>query len=361
MFEKIWDFLVHALMVLFMPMVCSYFTITESHFMNVSIEKANGLEALSNTLFIPTQYILAGKSAIQEPDGSWKFVQRFDYSSLYWPKVAASVAALPPTLILGSLVKALSLFDEQTRNRFLSLNLHSYSSNLDQYGAMGLEVKPLKDIFIPEGHKRRPGDERNLFYEKQALSDITQLLTLAEIPWWVDCGTFLGAYRYGGAIPWDEDIDIAVLLPDFQNLLSLLAKLDKKKYIVQDWSTRDHPNTYLKVFVRETGKMVDIYHYQIHPKTKTLQYIFSLDSHQFFPEWVKVRERRFTEPVAFETVFPLKRATFDGVEVFIPNDPKKYLQRCYGENLAPAKVYSPTTNNYEKDLSHPYWERLYAH
>ena len=66
-------------------------------------------------------------------------------------------------------------------------------------------------------------------------------------------------------------------------------------------------------------------------------------------------------PVSYETVFPLKKALFDGLEVFVPANPEKYLQRYYGENLAPAKIYSPVTGRYEKDLTHPYWQKSYVH
>lgn len=218
-----------------------------------------------------------------------------------------------------------------------------------------------KEKLIAQGYKRRPGDEMTLFFEKEALKDISAILTNAQIPWWVDCGTCLGAYRYSGVIPWDGDIDIAVLAPDFANVQHALNQLDPKKYIVQDWSSRERPDSYMKVYVRKTGTLIDIYHFDIDLEKRQIAYILALESNLFFPEWWKVRERRFKVPVAFETVFPLKKAQFDGIEVFVPNNVEKYLQRYYGENLDPAKIYDPIADRYEKDLSHPYWQRVYAH
>lgn len=66
-------------------------------------------------------------------------------------------------------------------------------------------------------------------------------------------------------------------------------------------------------------------------------------------------------PSAYETVFPLKKALFDGIEVYVPNQTKKYLQERYGENISPVKIYNEITGEYEKDLSHPYWQLPYVY
>lgn len=365
MWDHVWDFFVDTMISLFMPLVCSYYAISSSVFINVSAQNATGLEWVGNALLSPVQYVLAGREAIQQPDGSWALVQRFDYTHAFWFKASSSIIALPPSLVLGCAIKGLSLIDHAARTRNQSLISFVQSqethSNLDKYRSMGLAIGQSMEQLIPQGHRRRPGDEKVLAAEKRALRDITTLFNEEQIPWWVDCGTCLGALRYGGVIPWDEDIDIAVLLPDFENVCHALNRLDPHKYIVQNWSSREHPNSYIKVYIRESNTLVDIYHFEVDPETKELRYILSLENNMFFPEWWKIRERRFKVPVAFDTVFPLKKGILDGIEVFVPNDTVKYLQRCYGENLDPAKVYDPITGQYEKDLNHPYWQRIYAH
>ena len=361
MLDRFWGFFVDTMIAVFMPLVCSYYTFSSSHFLNVSAQNATGLEWVGNALLSPVQYLLAGQEAIEKPDGTWEFIQRFDYTQAFWIKTTSSIMALPPSLILGPAVKGLSLLGS-TQHAQLTAAMKSAKthSNLALYQSLGLQVAPSLDKLVPQGHARRPGDEQVLSLEKQALRDIGRLFNEAGIPWWIDCGTCLGAYRYGGVIPWDEDVDIAVLLPDFDNVRHALNRLDPNQYIVQDWSSRDHPSSYIKVFIRQSNTLVDIYHFAIEPETKQLHYILSLESNMFFPEWWKIRERRFKAPVAFNTLFPLKPATLDGVDVFVPNDTKTYLQRCYGENLDPVKIYDPATGRYEKDLTHPYWQRAYA-
>lgn len=361
MLEKCLHFLLDKFILFCMSGVCVYFAISTHLFLNVSVRDATGLEAWGDKILTPVHYLLAGKEAIEQPDGAWKFEQKYDYTQRFWIKTASSLVFLPPSLVVGCIVKGISFCDKKTRERFATLRNLSFVSHLDEYVKMGLKVTEEAYPFISQGHQRLSGDERAMAVEKELLRDVAFLLNQAKIPWWVDCGTCLGAYRYGGVIPWDEDIDVAVLLPDFHNVLAVLKNLDPKKYLVQDWSSREHPNSYIKIYVPQTGTYIDIYHYEIIPEIKQIRYLLSLENNLFLFERWKIRERRFKAPVSFETVFPLRKADFDGVEVFVPNDPQRYLQRFYGENLDPVKVFNPLTGQYEKDLSHPYWQKAYVH
>src|SRR5438093_70949 len=110
--ERLWDLFVDAMRVFFMPLVCSYFTLTADLFFNVSVRNATGLERAANVLLSPVQYLLVGQEALLRPDGSWEFIQRFDYKEAFWIKTGTSLVALAPSLVLGTVVKGLSLFTE---------------------------------------------------------------------------------------------------------------------------------------------------------------------------------------------------------------------------------------------------------
>src|SRR3989344_6681727 len=359
---KTWDFFVETAISFFLPLVCAYYSLSSDLFFNAACEEATGLERIGNTLLIPAHYVFAGRSASRNAAGEWVFSPRFSYEEGFAIKTVACSLAAVPSFVAGSTVKALSLFGEESRKHQRDMHLALMTKpprhHPSQYLALGIDLgQEEPEWCVPAGYTRKPGDEQHLHIEKEALVDITNALNDAGIPWWVDCGTCLGTYRYGGVITWDEDIDVAVLLPDFYDVLRALHQLDPRKYIVQDWSSRGSPHSYLKVFIRKSETLIDVYHFSIDQEARQLSYVFSLENALLFPEWWKIREQRFKVPVSFDAVFPLKKALFDGIEVNVPRETKAYLQRCYGENLAPAKIFNSTTSSYENDLSHPYWQR----
>lgn len=52
------------------------------------------------------------------------------------------------------------------------------------------------------------------------LGEFDRVCTQLEIPYFAYAGTSLGAVRHGGFIPWDDDIDVALLRPDYERFLA---------------------------------------------------------------------------------------------------------------------------------------------
>jgi len=354
------------IMVLGLPIVDAYIQIAENVFLNSSSEDASPLESLGNQLLTPAQYLLDGFYAykfFEKDEIRYGIKERFDYEQRFQFNTALSLALAPYLTPHGIAIKALSYLSPETRERHALIaqaldNPHVQDTGFI-YHALGIvkaSTHTHAEPLITDKYQRRNGDENHLATEKECLKEVVALLNEAKVIYWADCGTCLGVYRYGGVIPWDNDLDIAILQPDFARTKKALKRLDPEKYQVQDWSSRGKKDSYLKVYVKESGSLIDIYCFSIDPVTKTFSSLFSAEHNVFLPEIWKARERQYTKPVAFDMIFPLKKGLLDGIEVFIPNKTKSFLQLRYGENIEPCHIFDEKENRYVKDLSHPYWK-----
>jgi len=349
-------------------LVYFYHLFCSSAVLNTTFEEAQGIEWAANAALAPIHYLCNGKSvSYDEKTKKFLIKQRYHYETgkmLYAP---FTLTFFTPSLIMGGTLKAIAFLSPEVHVRHIALKNQMHSTEVisknETFRSMGMTVNDWKkgEKFISQGNQRRPGDENVLRADKEALKEIAQIFYKHDIPFWVDCGTCIGVYRYGGVIPWDNDLDLSILQPDFQNAKNALNALDPKKFVAQDWSGRGCPGTYIRVYVKESHNHIDIYTNAIDVENQTIKYIIAHEDSPFMAEGWKQRERLQTKPIPFDIVFPLKLGLLDGIEVPVPNHTAKFLTIKYGPDLNPPKVYSPETGNYETDLTHPYWQVPFAH
>jgi len=66
------------------------------------------------------------------------------------------------------------------------------------------------------------GDVQSTMLELLKLVD--ELCKKNNLTYWLDGGTLLGAVRYGGFIPWDDDVDICLPVKSYFALVKLLEQ-----------------------------------------------------------------------------------------------------------------------------------------
>lgn len=64
------------------------------------------------------------------------------------------------------------------------------------------------------------------------MKDVDAVLRKHNIPYFLNGGSALGAYRHQGFIPWDDDIDIALMMDDFHRAIPILQDELSDRYTI---------------------------------------------------------------------------------------------------------------------------------
>lgn len=85
------------------------------------------------------------------------------------------------------------------------------------------------------------------------LREIDRVCRAAGIGYFLCSGTLLGAVRNGRFIPWDDDVDVGMLRPDYDRFVQLAPELLGDEYFLQTIETDpDVPYLYAKVRLNDT-------------------------------------------------------------------------------------------------------------
>ena len=103
-----------------------------------------------------------------------------------------------------------------------------------------MNQEELRAKYNPDGSLLRQMQERML-HVYEAIDAICQR---HQIPYWLSGGSMLGAVRHQGFIPWDDDLDLEMLRPDFERLMTLLPQELPADMVLQ-WHTTD-PNYFFQ-------------------------------------------------------------------------------------------------------------------
>lgn len=235
--------------------------------------------------------------------------------------------------------------------------------------------------FNPEGSLLRKRQLRML----EILKSIDKICSDNNIPYILSAGTVLGAYRHGGFIPWDDDLDIEMLKEDYEKLLPLLetnlpedmvlqthqtdnhyyipfAKVRCTKMMVNDRYNLDENYkfrgvfvdifpleqnllpfskiaTTIQKFIMRVSRLSNRYlwfknpvvkicyvllYYILYPCFRFISHLFSSETLRYVPGCGNDYPRKRKE------LFPSSTLSFEGISFPGPRNPQAYLTRIYG-------------------------------
>lgn len=84
--------------------------------------------------------------------------------------------------------------------------------------------------------------------------EIDRICRKHNIKYSLEGGSMLGAYKYKGYVPWDDDMDIVMLRKDYDAFLNIVSsEIDTEKFYVQNYHNRSqYPLTWTKVCLNGT-------------------------------------------------------------------------------------------------------------
>ncbi len=245
-----------------------------------------------------------------------------------------------------------------------------------------IDQDALRQKFNPDGSLLRRQQLRML----ELLVEVDRICRKHGIRYWLSSGTLIGAARHKGFIPWDDDLDIEMLLPDYKRLMKVLPQELPDTMALQSVETdpnyfffyakvrdrRSHleeSNRYDRVW-KERGIYIDIFPFYKQPlwahilSEKTQGHVYKIMNrmgegdkemwkvraitrfnrfivHPVLKLFCKLSRARETyglgipyhDPRHLEDIFPLTEMEFEGHMFPVPKDTHKVLTLKYGDYM----------------------------
>ncbi len=155
------------------------------------------------------------------------------------------------------------------------------------------------------------------------------------LKYWCTGGTLIGAIRHEGWVPWDADIDVAMLEDDYEKLKNIIRQELPSNLWFQTTETdpyftspltpakiRDLNSCYLNT-IRQSKLSYERWHKGVQLDI----FIYQKKGNKLFP---KLRAFNDLKVYNYDFIFPLANGKFDDVFIYMPNKYKEYCIKNWG-------------------------------
>lgn len=178
----------------------------------------------------------------------------------------------------------------------------------------------------------------------QILDAVTAFCEENNISYWLDCGTMLGAIRHKGYIPWDDDIDIGMLRPDYERFSALFNQENNTRFRFSSIDSDEN-------FLYPNGKVLDTETVLYEPDRKGIKLSVNVDIFVYdnAPDSDAAVEKQYNKRDRYRLLHQLRimknkphgnfvrRWTVYGARFLLKIFPKNYFMKKISKN---AKKYN---------------------
>jgi len=163
---------------------------------------------------------------------------------------------------------------------------------------------------------------------------VARILDRAKIPYFLTAGGLVGWVK-GRSMPrYENDLDILVDKRHWARFRSnIMTKVTKYGHFA-----KEKFKYFIRTYYSKTNKVfVDAWPYKIIKKNGS--------------RWIKTESLLTWQDNPYSSIFPLRRSTYSGIPVWVPNDPESVLDRHYAKRFQWRKTITCKTQHKKKCTS----------
>jgi phosphorylcholine metabolism protein LicD/GR25 family glycosyltransferase involved in LPS biosynthesis len=239
------------------------------------------------------------------------------------------------------------------------LNTHNLDTNNFYY----INTKEYNDIKLNVSEQELINLKKSQKIMTSMLKSFDLICRKYNLKYWCVGGTFIGAIRHQGWIPYDGDVDIAMLDTDYEIFRSKANELPSNMWL----QYTDNDPLY-KINLRKIRHLFSYYtDYPPRDSHTGLQIDIFLYK-KVDNDLISLADRYFTIPdigdMEYDEIFPLSEGNFEDIKVYLPNNYEQFSRRYwrnYPPSLLPLKMRRPREGNMRANNTRKEDIKLYPH